>query len=223
MNACVKLLVVPMLSLSCCCAQPIGAAGDLLPGGPEPADAGLKNNNNYAVYCATLTHRIAELKTESDLLDSLAQEHHKRAEAIANQQPPRAQWERDRGKELTERASALRGALENLRKEKLAVEQAHPELRAQAKSATTLSTSNSDEAAFMAKLEERLAAVQQETADAIETAKIYGAQLATNTSSLEFSRISFMLQENGKTVRQLQKEIADLELRKLEFRALHRD
>ena len=81
-------------------------------------------------------------------------------------------------------------------------------------------TPTPDELTFIHKLEERIAATQQEIADTVEAGRIYTTQLQTNTASYGFSKIASLLQDNGNTVKQLQKEVSDLELKKLEFLAL---
>lgn len=179
-------------------------------------------NPDQAAYYANLGRRVVELKAQSVLLNQLAQEHLKRAGQTPGDQPAKAQWENDLAKELGDQAATFASVLDNTRKEKLAFEQAHPELHGNGGAAPSQS-SNADQAAYLAKLEERLAAVQQETAETLEAGKVYAAQLQTNAHSLDFSRIASLLQDNGNEVKRLKKEAADLELKKLEFRALTRE
>ncbi len=192
---------------------------------PDNGAPGIPSGDQPAYY-ASLNRRAIELKAQSDLLNQLAQEHRKRAGELSQGADSKAQWERDLAKELGDRSLAVLGLLNNLRKEQASFEQAHPDIAA---SVTTnspsgaLGPSNPEELAFLAKLEERLATVQQEIADAMEAGKVYTAQLSTNANSPDFSRIASLVQENGRVVRQLQKEASDLELRKLEFRALHKE
>jgi hypothetical protein len=165
---------------------------------------------------------VIEFGAQSALLSQLAQEHTKRAVETPRDQGARAQWESELAKELGDKSSALVGLLNNTRKERLALEQAHPDIVASVlpnSLAGTAATLNPDEIAFMDKLEQRLAAVQLEIAEAIDIGKVYTAQLQTNKASYDFSKIASLLQDNGNTLNQLQKEVSDLELKKLEFRA----
>ncbi|HTL17339.1 MAG TPA: hypothetical protein VL793_08885 [Patescibacteria group bacterium] len=187
----------------------------------------LPNTDPAGNYVA-LGGRTIALKAQSDLLDQLSQEHRKRAKQMPPDQVARIQWEMDLAKELGDRSATVLGEFNNVRKERLSLEQSHPELASLAQSAVAAMSSggsggNAEELAFTTKLEERLASVQQEIADAIDAGRLYAAQLHTNTASLEFSRISSLLQDNNSAVRQLQKEASDLELKKLEFRALRRE
>ena len=85
---------------------------------------------------------------------------------------------------------------------------------------------NSDEIAFLAKLAERRTAVQQEIAATIEAATVYATQLATNSASnngsYDSSNVSYLLQDKDNSLKRLQKELFDLDLKNLEFRALSR-
>jgi len=51
---------------------------------------------------------------------------------------------------------------------------------------------------------------------------LYATQLGTNSSSYDSTRVSSLLQDNGYYLKQLQKELFDLDLKDLEFRALCR-
>ena len=102
-------------------------------------------------------------------------------------------------------------------------EQSHPDLATSALAnspAGATSGPNAAETAFLAKLAERRTAVQQEIAATTEAAMLYATQLGTNSSSYDSSRVSSLLQDNGYYLKQLQKELFDLDLKNLEFRAL---
>lgn len=180
---------------------------------------------DQAAYYASLSRRVLEFRTQFDLLSVLAQEHKKRAAEAPGSQALRAQWERELAKELDDKAAAMLLLLNNASKDRLAFEQAHPDLSTSGLPSVSASTNapNPDEIAFLTKLDERLVTVQQEVSDTIETGKLYQAQLLTNTSPDNFSRTSSLLQDNGNAVRRLQREISDLELMRLEFRALRRE
>ena len=107
----------------------------------------------------------------------------------------------------------------------MALEQAHPEIAASLvpnSVAGGTNGANPDEIVFLGKLDEMRMAVQQELAATIEAGRLSAAQLRTNTGAYDFSRVAAVLQDNGNAVRQLQKELSDLELKELEFRALRK-
>lgn len=182
----------------------------LVASGASPA----VTNADQASEYAALTERTVEFKAQFDLLSRLAQEHKQRAQDTSSDQTTRKQWESELSGELTDKATAILPLLNKLSQERLALEHAHPSLAANGH--------NPDQVAFLAKVEERLASVQQEITEALEAGRLYTAQLLTNKNSEDISRTSFLLQTSGEDVKRLQKEVFDLELRKLEFRALSR-
>jgi hypothetical protein len=220
MKAFLSTLAISGILAWFCYAQD-NLSGAVKPSASDNASSG-PPNADLAAYYATLNLRVVEFRAQSALLSQLAQEHTKRAVETPRDQDARAQWERKLAKELGDKSLALVGLLNNTRKERLAFEQTHPDLVVSVlpnSLAGATTTPNPDEIAFMEKLEERLAAAQQEIADTIEAGKVYTAQLQTNTVSYGFSKVASLLQDNGNTVKQLQKQVSDLELKKLEFRA----
>lgn len=185
--------------------------------------------SSQAAADATLDRRVIEANAQFELLNQLAQEHRKRAEETPRD-PGRYQWESALAKELDDRAAAILSLLNNASQERLAAEPAQPELAASgltnSATKTTLGPSP-EEIAFLEALAARRAAVQQEIATASEAANLYAVQLATNTGFVDFSNINFLnihflIRDNGNAIKQLQKELFDLELKHLEFRALCR-
>src|ERR1043166_5877022 len=176
-------------------------------------------NSDQSVYI-NLNRRVLEFETRFELLSQLAQEYKSRAEEIPRDQVAKREWESELAKELGDKASAIRALLTNAAKERLAFEQAHPDVAVSVPSGSVARTSNgpnADEISFLTKLEERVGAVQQELAATIEAGNLYSAQLVTNKDSYAFAQISYLLQENGRTVKQLRGELSDLQLRNLEF------
>ncbi|MGH7967695.1 MAG: hypothetical protein ACREIC_03095, partial [Limisphaerales bacterium] len=153
------------------------------------------------------------------------QEHRKRAEDTPRDQAAKSQWESDLAKELSERASAIASSMAEIAKERVAFEQSNPALIASLGPNSPAGATNGpsiDELSFLVKLESTKTALQQELASAMDTGTLYSAQLLTNTGSYEFSRITSLIQNNGYLTKQLQRELSDIELRSLEFRALKR-
>jgi len=177
-----------------------------------------------------LNRQVIEATARFELLNQLAQEHRKRAEETPRDQG-RYQWESELAKELGDRASAILSLLNQPSKERLASEPAAPDL-------TVVSPPNSvtgathgpspEEIAFLEALAERRTTVQQELAAAGVAANLYAMRLATNNSnnsyesSTEIANIHYLMRDNGYSVKQLQKELFDLELKNLEFRALRK-
>jgi hypothetical protein len=195
----------------------------------NPAGSGNSKSNlsaaDQAGYYAMLNRRVIEFKAQSELLGQLAQEYKKRAEGTAPDQTAKVQWENELARELAERSAVVAGIANQVQKERLAFEQAHPDLVAssQQPAALAANTPSTDEILFFSKIQERLSELQQDIANTVDAGKVLTAQLHTNTGSFEYSRIASVLQQNDNALRQLQKEEWDLELRRLEFRALRRN
>jgi hypothetical protein len=148
-------------------------------------------------------------------LTTLAQEHRERAEvATKNGQAALAKWESDLVEELGRRGSNLLVQLEGFDAQKRAL------LGARAvEAAGTLSSPELD---YLAKMQERAQAIQQDLTGAIEETKAYGFQMATNTSTIQYNDNSaaLRLQELGRDISRLQAEQADVELKITHFWAL---
>ncbi len=175
-------------------------------------------------YYAALNRQEAELNSQLTLLGDLEQEHRKRAaEAGKAEQAAKATWETDLAQELADKTSALKKQAEELSKQRLAFEEAHKPLSPAVhglRSRMTVSGQNPDEVAYLAKLDEKLWGLQQELNALQDEGNNCAVQLTTNNVPQEMARISGLLEENGRRLRQLQKEQSDLELQKLQFRAL---
>jgi hypothetical protein len=178
-----------------------------------------------AAYYATLNQREIESNAQIELLNQLAQEHKKRAQDAPADQGPRSQWESDLAKELSDRAAATLVGLNKTTKERVAFEQKHPGFASPLLSNSAIGATNDlnpADIAFLAKLAERRTAVEQEIGATIQAANLYAAQIATNTGSYDSLRVFSLMQDNGYYLKQLQKDLFDIELKNLEFRALRR-
>ena len=224
MKKTLAILCISRILVWFCCAEQYGAPVATNATVSENATSGIPKADPAAYY-ATLNRRVVESTAQFELLNQMTQEHRKRAEEAPPDQGARSQWESELAKELGERAAAILTLLTNTTRERVAFEQSHPDL-----ATSTLANSpagatngpNAAETAFLAKLAERRTAVQQEIAATTEAAMLYAIQLGTNSSSYDSSRVSSLLQENGYYLKQLQKELFDLDLKNLEFRALSR-
>jgi len=157
------------------------------------------------------------------VLSELADEHKRNAdEATAAGQPERAAWEQEWAQSISERIADVSRQLGVLTKQALAFEAAHGTPGVGLGIFETGNGLGADEVAFVTLLQERLARVQEELDATLAAGTNLSAELATNNTSEAISRVSLMLQDNTEQIRRLQREQSDLELRKLEFRALRR-
>jgi len=203
-------------------AQP---PGNVTGSHPELTAEARGSNLAQASYYATLNRGVLESNAQLEFLRLLVQEHKKRAEEAPRDQPAKAQWESELVKELGEGESTILKSVDDLSRQRVEFERAYPTLAGSLATNYVEGATNGPspaEISFLAKLEERRAAVQQEWSTMVDAGTLYSAQLRTNTGSYEFSRLSSLIQDNGNTVRLLQKELSDLELRGLEFRALRK-
>ncbi len=225
MKTTLAILSISRILVWFCCAQQYGTPIATNATVSENATPGI-SMADQATYYATLNRRVVESSAQFDLLNQMVQEHRKRAEEAPPDQGARSQWESELAKELGERAAAILTLLTNTTRERFAFEQTHPDLATSALPNSPAGASNGPSAAqitFLAKLAERRTAVQQEIAATSEAAILYATQLGTNNStSYDSSGVSSILRDNGYYLKQLQKELFDLDLKNLEFRALCR-
>ncbi len=226
MKTTLAILSISRILVWFCCAEhygtPVATTNATV---SENATPGLPKADQAAYY-ANLNRRVVESNAQFDLLNQMTQEHRKRAEEAPPDQGAKSQWESELAKELGERAAAILTLLTNITRERVAFEQAHPDLATSTLPNSPTGATNGPNAAeitFLAKLAERRTAVQQEIAATTEAAMLYATQLATNSSSsYDSARVSSLFQDSGYYLKQLQKELCDLDLKNLEFRALCR-
>ncbi|HYG33668.1 MAG TPA: hypothetical protein VEC99_02725 [Clostridia bacterium] len=167
-----------------------------------------------------------ELSTQIKTLIDLADEHAKRSEeANRTGTPEKVRWENDRAQELRDKSAAILPQLNEITKQRLAFEASHAGVSPNGAAIGTLAESkplNPEEFTYVSKVDERLLKVRQQMAQIIEVGKNLYSELQTNNTPEAVGRISVLMEENRKEVRDWEKEQAELELRKLEFRALRK-
>ncbi len=157
----------------------------------------------------------SELTAQLNLLNLLAQDHRERAEAATrNGQADLAKWESGLAEELGHRGSILMARLEGLDTRKHALPGSKP-----VEATDELSSAELD---YLAKLQERTQAIQQELAAAVEETRLYALQVATNRDVIQYNdnSASLRLQESSRNISRLQAEQTDLELKTSHFWAL---
>ncbi len=190
---------------------------------PAPLAAPAATADETARYTA-LRRREMELSTRVKLFSDLGAEHRSKAEAARGRNEAGLErWESDLAKDLSDRAARELAELNAVSRERAGMEEARQLVAADPLDAERLSKNSAltaDEAAFYGKLRERTWELEQEIAATLEAGKNAALQLQTNNLPHEVGRISLELENNAMQVRVLQKQLTDLELMKLQFRAL---
>jgi hypothetical protein len=151
------------------------------------------------------------LNAQALLLKELAEEHQKRAAELTQQsQNEKAKWETDLVNELQEKSARLQKSIE---------QEALPGLGTNILKAAA---EVDDELVFVSTVETGLERVRRELSAAIEDSRVLAMQIGTNKVPEDFAGLSLVLTENQRLVKELQREQFDLELRKLEFRAIRK-
>lgn len=166
----------------------------------------------------SLARRQLETEAQSRLLKEMARDHNLRSqEATRERLADQARWENDLALELDKKADDLLKQSNAVAQERVRFEEQNRVLDATLPGGLT-----PDENAYLARLDEHLNDVQRELSALAVQAAGYNAELQTNSTPDDVARISDLIQANGIEVRHLQKAQSELELKKLEFRAVRR-
>ena len=175
---------------------------------------------------AELLRAECEVDAQQKLLNDLVETHNKRAtEARQASKADQATWETEVAKQLQEKAVALAAVAGPAKKERAALEESHKDLSLSLLANTPAEITagfTSNEMAYLDKLEERTKMADQEVALLAETRRLYSQQIVTNNVAEDINRLSTLMDQSQREMRQLEHERANLELKKLEFRALRR-
>jgi hypothetical protein len=153
---------------------------------------------------------VLALNGQALLLSELLHEHQKRATDLAQKnETERAKWESDLVNELQQKSARVQKSIDQ-------ATQASPGTSELKGAATNID----DHLVFVSTVEARLEQIRQQLSAAIEDGRVLTMQISTNKAPEDFARVSSVLNDNQNVVRELQREQLDLELRKLEFRAL---
>ena len=148
---------------------------------------------------------MVALNAQALLLKELIQEHQKRAEDLTQKgQSEKVKWEKDLVNELQEESARLQKNIDQA---------AQP-------TDDRKTTGVDDQLAFLSIVDANLERVRNELSAAIEDSRVLATQIGTNKAPEQFEGMSFVLSENQRLVKELQREQLDLELRKLQFQAI---
>jgi len=169
---------------------------------------------NYSAANFTPTYSsnavMSALNAQALLLKEMIQEHQKRAADLTqNNQNEKAKWETDLLTELQDKSARVQKSISQA---------------TQPWSATNDRKAGAgeidDQLIFLSTLETRLEQIRQEVSAAVEDGRTLALQIGTNKVPEDLAGMSLVLNENQKLVKELQREQLDVELRKLEFRAI---
>lgn len=153
---------------------------------------------------------MVALNAQALLLKEMIQEHQKRAtDSTQKSLSEKAKWETDLVTELQEKSGRVQKSIEQ-------ATQSWPGINNLKAAAGEVD----DQLVFVSTVEARLDQLHQELAAAMEDSRVLSMQIGTNKAPEDIGSASLVLGENQRFVKDLQKELLDLELRKLEFRAL---
>lgn len=202
----------------------LASGGLIFAQAPAPAPAAL--TPQVLTRYAELVRAGYELDAQQKLLSDLAKAHSERAAEArqANKAEPAA-WEADAAKQLQDKSSALEARLNDVKKERASLEEGHKELSVSLLATTAASITagySSAEMTYLDKLQERVQQADQETANLIESSKLCSQQILTNNVAEDINRLTQLMDQNQREMRRLEQDKANMELKKLEFRALRR-
>jgi len=152
------------------------------------------------------------LNAQAPLLRDMLQEHQRRAaELTQKNQSEKAKWETDLVNELQEKSARIQKNIDQ---------------GSQAGSATNdvkvAAGEVDDQLVFVSTVEARLEQLRQELSAARQDSVVLSIQIATNKVPEDIGAMSWASGDNQRLIKDLQKEQLDLELRKLEFRAIRK-
>jgi hypothetical protein len=155
---------------------------------------------------------MVALNAQTSLLKEMLQEHQSRAaELTQKDQGEKAKWETELVNELQEKIGRLQKSID---------QRSHPGPAANGSNA--VGGEGDEQVVFMATVDSHLEQLRQELSAAIADTQALGLRIATNKMPEEIAATSVALGDNQRIVRELQREQLDLELRKLEFRAIRK-
>jgi hypothetical protein len=186
------------------------------PSSPSPAE-------KVASYSQMLQEEI-ELGAQQRLLTVLSEEHQGRAE-IADKagNAELSRWESELSKDLRARAAVALGKVTALGKQRREFEEANklgPAGQPEVAAALRQSLLSLEESVYLERLAQRLGSLQQELNDLHETQRVCLLQMQTNNGPDEAYRLNWLLESSHRTVRDIQRQQTDLQLKQLEFRAM---
>ena len=199
----------------------LGASGQE----PQPAKSRSLSTEDRAQY-VRLCQSECELTSQLRLLTELSEDHAKRAPEVPNANTTeKAKWEKDLVQELRDKSTAMLGQLNDVTKRRLAFEAEHGPVASAVVGSGTLEEDKNyspNEFLYVYKLDEQILKTRQAVIATAEAAKGLYSQLQTNTTPEAVARFSDLLEENNRVKLQWERAQAELELKKLEFRALRK-
>jgi len=155
---------------------------------------------------------IVALNAQTLLLKEMQQEHQSRAgELKQKNESEKAKWETELVNELQEKSTQVQKMIDQM-----------SQPGALERDLKGAGGNVDDELVFESTVEARLEQIHQELSAAIEDSRVLSAQVSTNKTPEDIGAMASVLGDNQKLVKDLQKEQLDLELRKLEFRAIRK-
>jgi hypothetical protein len=150
------------------------------------------------------------LSGQALLLKEMVQEHRRRAADLTEKsQGEKAKWETDLVNDLQEKSVRLQKSIDQTTQPWARTN----ELRAAAGDVD-------DQLLFLTTVEARQEQIRLEVAAALDDGRVLAMRIGTNKVPEDFAGMSLVLSENQKFLSELQREQLDLELRRLEFRAI---
>lgn len=193
----------------CAAAEPI----------PYNAGSNVPAGSGVRTLTANTNTPISVLKLQAELLKDLAQEHSNRAaQAAVSNQVERVKWETELAGEFQAQSARLLKVMDQMTKMQNGSEAAP----LGAGGAGEVKGVTDEEIEFLAKLEEKRLQVDHELDSTLEQSRFNAMQLATNNLPENVQKIAFIEEENQRYIRNLQKEQSDLDLKRLEYRAIRR-
>jgi hypothetical protein len=167
-------------------------------------------SRSTSILGSTSNAVIVALNAQALLLKDMLQEHQDRAAKLKQKnESENLKWETELLNELKEKSERVQKSIDQMS-------------QSGAKDLKSTGGGVDDELVFLSTVEGRLEQLRQELSAAIEESRILSMQVATNKTPEDIGAMSFVLGDNQRVVKDLQKEQLDLELRKLEFRALRK-
>jgi hypothetical protein len=175
---------------------------------------------------ADLVRRELEAGVEQKLLTALVEDFRKRS---TQPQPGSAaekiRWQAELAHEFRERSSLATSRHNELTRKRLAFESDHGAIPNSAALLGALGPAkplNPDELAYISRLDARALKLREELVQVEEANKALISQLQTNTTPEMVGGVSELLDSNTRIAKQLEWELGEFELRKLQFRALRK-